>query len=77
MRKELANKQIYNDFISKTILSEVEEEVLIKYIRNESIVKMSDDLCLGTATVSRIIASIKIKYENYKKLEIAKIELFK
>lgn len=77
MKKELCNKQIYSDFISKTILSNTEEEILIRYIRNDSIVKMSNDLSLGTATVSRIISTLKDKYSNYKKLEIARLMLFK
>jgi len=73
MRKELANKQIYDDFISKTILSEIELEVLIKYIKGDSIVKIADETQYGTATVSRIIAKVKNKYDNYKKLELAKL----
>lgn len=77
MRKELSIKQIYDDFISKTILSDVEEQVLILYIKNNSIIKMSDELCLGTATISRIINELKQKYQNYKKLELAKLKILK
>ena len=75
MRKELAIKQIYDDFTSKIILTEYEEEVLLRYIKNETIVKIADETKQGTATVSRIIADIKEKYKNYKKLEIAKLIL--
>lgn len=75
MRKELANKQIYDDFISKTILTENEKDILVRYIRNDSIIKMANDTIQGTTTISRTIASIKNKYENYKKLELAKLML--
>lgn len=77
MKKELSVKQIYDDFISKTILNEIEEKILIKYIKNESIVKIADDLSVSTATISRTIAELKEKYANYKKLELAKLLLLK
>ncbi len=75
MRKELSIKQIYDDFIDKVILSDIEKEVLNLYIRNNSIVKMSDELCLGTATISRIIADLKDKYNKYKKLELERLRI--
>lgn len=75
MKKELANKQIYDDFTSKTILTDNEKDILIRYIRNDSIVKMADDTLQGTTTISRTIASLKEKYINYKKLELAKLML--
>jgi len=77
MKKELSISQIYNDFTSKVTLTHREKEVLDKYIKDESITKMSLDLSLGTATVSRIISDIKEKYDKYKKLEIAKLMLLK
>ena len=77
MKKELSIKQIYDDFISKTILNDDEKEVLIRYIKSESIVKMANDMSLGTTTISRIIAELKEKYNNYKKLELAKLQLLK
>ena len=77
MKKELSVKQIFDDFNNKTILNDIEKNVLIKYIKNESIVKISSDLALSTATVSRIIAELKIKYNNYKKLELAKLLLLR
>ena len=77
MKKELSVKQIYDDFINKTILNETEKEILNKYIRNESIVKISTDMSISTASVSRIIADIKKKYSNYKKLELAKLTLLR
>ena len=75
MKKELAIKQIYDDFVSKAILTDNEKDILVRYIKNDSIVKIANDTKQGSATVSRVIASIKEKYENYKRLEIAKLIL--
>lgn len=75
MKKELAIKQIREDFINKVMLNENEIDILERYVKNHSIVKMAEDTKQGTATISRIIASIKEKYEDYKKLEIAKLML--
>lgn len=77
MRKEIANKQIYDDFISKTILTDNEKDILMRYIRNDSLVKIAEDTKQSTATISRVIASIKDKYNNYKKLELAKLMILK
>lgn len=77
MKKELANKQIFDDFISKTILTDNEKEVLIRYIKNHSIVKIAEDTLQSTTSVSRAIANIKEKYDNYKKLELVKLMLLK
>ena len=76
MKKVLAIKEIREDFINKVMLSKNEIDILERYIKNDSIVKMAEDTKQGTATISRIIASIKEKYEDYKKLEIAKLILF-
>lgn len=75
MKKDLAIKQIFDDFTDKIMLSDNEKDVLRRYIKNDSIVKIANDTMQGTATISRIIASIKEKYDNYKKLEIAKLKL--
>lgn len=75
MKKELSMKQIFDDFTNKTILNDLETQVLIGYIRNESIVKMAESLSVSTATVSRTIAELKEKYDNYKTLELAKLLL--
>jgi len=75
MKKELSIKQIFDDFTNKTILNDLETQVLIGYIRNESIVKMAETLSVSTATVSRTIAELKEKYDNYKTLELAKLLL--
>lgn len=76
MKKELSIKQIFDDFTNKTILSDKERDILIRYIKNESIIKIADDTMYGTATVSRTIADLKSKYESYKKLEMEKLMIF-
>lgn len=77
MRKELSVKQIFDDFVNKTILNDDEIEILIRYIKKESIVKIANDTKQSTATISRIIAELKTKYNNYKKLELAKLLLLR
>ena len=77
MKKELCVKQIYDDFINKVTLLDIEKEVLDLYIKDISIVSMADNLSMGTTTVSRIIADLKQKYNNYKKLELSKLEILK
>lgn len=77
MKKELCIKQIYNDFIEKVFLNDIEKQVLELYIKNESIVKISDEIMQSTSSVSRIIYEIKEKYKDYRKLEIAKLDIFK
>lgn len=76
MKKELANEIIRNDFINKTILTEREMEVLLLYVKGESIVKISNVTKQGTATVSVIISQLKEKYRIYKELELTKLRLF-
>lgn len=75
MKKELANKQIYDDFVSKTILTDNEQDVLIRYIKNDTLVKIAEDTRQSTASISRTIASIKEKYASYKELELVKLKL--
>jgi len=75
MKKEMSVRQIYDDFISKTILTDDEMKVLVMYIKGDSIVKISSELNQSTATISRTIASLKEKYKRYKTLEIAKLIL--
>lgn len=77
MKRELASKIIFNDFASKTYLNELEQEVLIKYIKNKSIVQISDETSQSTATISRIIAQLKEKYKNYKQIELSKLSILK
>ena len=77
MKKELAVKQIYDDFTSKIILTDNEKNILDLYIKNESIVKIANTTNQSTSSVSRTIADLKDKYNNYKKLELAKLLLLK
>lgn len=75
MKKELAIKQIFEDFANKTILTDNELDILVRYIKNNSIVKIANDTSQSTSSVSRTIAMLKDKYSDYKKLEIAKLIL--
>lgn len=77
MRKELAIKVIYDDFISKTILTDNEKDILFRYIKNNSIIKIANDTAQSERTVSRIISDLKEKYTNYKQIELSKLELLK
>lgn len=77
MKKELAIKQIFDDFTNKIILTDSEKEILVRYIKGESIVKMAEETAQGTATISKIIAQLKEKYGDYKRLELAKLLLLK
>ena len=77
MKKELSIKQIYDDFVNKIILTDNEKEILLRYIKGESIIKIANETSQSTSTVSRIIYDLKSKYLDYKKLEIAKLKLFK
>lgn len=77
MKKELSIKQIYDDFTSKVILTDNEQDILVRYIRNDGIVKIANDTKQGTTTVSRVIYDIKDKYKRYKELELAKLKVFK
>lgn len=76
MKKELCIKQIYDDFLSKVILNEMEKQVLDLYIQNISIVKIADITAQSTSTISRTIMEIKNKYNTYRKLELSKLEIF-
>ena len=75
MKKELSVKQIFDDFTSKTILNDNEIDLLIRYIKGDSIIKIATDTMQSTASVSRNIALLKEKYNKYKKLELAKLLL--
>lgn len=77
MKKALSLEIIYNDFINKVKLSDIEKEILDKYLRNESIVKISMDVALSYSSVSRVISNLKSKYDNYKEMEIVKLTLLR
>lgn len=76
MKNDLSAKQIYDDFVSKTFLTDIEKEVLERYIKDESIIKIAEQIMQSTSTVSRTIHGLKKKYTNYKNLEIAKLMIF-
>ena len=73
MKKELSIKQIYDDFVDKIVLTDTEKEILERYIKNETITAISVNMAMGTASVSRTIAQLKVKYKLYKDLEMAKL----
>lgn len=75
MKKELAIKQIYDDFTSKITLTDNEKDILDRYIKNQTLVKIADETKQGTSTISRIIAVLKEKYKAYKRLELAKLQI--
>ena len=75
MKKILSIDFIYRDFINKVNLTDLEKQVLDKYIKNDSIVKISIDVGMSYSSVSRTINEIKSKYEKYKKIELVKSTL--
>ena len=77
MKRELSNKIILEDFTNKTILNDIEKDVLIRYIKNESIIQISEAVVQSTSSVSRIIARLKNKYNDYKKIELSKLLVLK
>lgn len=77
MIKELSNSIIYNDFISKVKLTEDETKILNMIILKYSIIKMSQEAIMSDRNVLRIKKDIKEKYNIYKKIEMAKLDIFK
>lgn len=77
MIKELSNKIIYDDFISKTTLTDDELNVLNCLLKKYSIIKITQELNMSDRTIFRIKKDIKEKYKNYKTIEIAKSDIFK
>ena len=76
MVKELSNKIIYDDFKSKIILTDDEIIILDMLLKKDSIVKISQELCMSDRNVSRIIRELKNKYNAYRKVEVAKLGIF-
>lgn len=76
MKNELAIIQIFNDFTSRVTLTEEELKVLKMYIKNYSYVKIANEMGMSDRSVGRIISYVKEKYDNYKKLELAKLKIF-
>lgn len=77
MKTELAVKQIYEDFISKVTLDNDEKQVLDMFLKNYSYIKIGDNIGMSDRNVGRVMRTVKQKYENYRKLEVSKLELFK
>ena len=77
MFKELSSKLIYDDFKTKMVLTDDEIKVLDMLLLKYSITKMSQEINMSDRNVSRIIKDIKEKYYMYKKIELAKLDVFK
>ena len=77
MIKELSSKIIYNDFKEKMFLTDEELKVLDMMRAKYSVVKMADRIGMSDRNVGRVVKDIKDKYKNYKKLELAKLDVFK
>ena len=75
MKKDLSIKQLYDDFIIKVTLTENEKDILDRYLKGDTLTKISLDTSQSYSTISRIIVDLKRKYETYKRLEIAKLTL--
>ena len=75
MKKALSLDIIYNDFISKVKLSNCEKDILDRYLKDDSLVKISIDVTLSYSSVSRTISNLKTKYEKYRQLETVKTQL--
>lgn len=67
--------QIFSDFVSKTILNDNEIDVLTRYIKGETIIKIANETAQSTATISRLISELKEKYQKYRDYEVAKLIL--
>lgn len=75
MVKELCNKIIYNDFLDKVVLTDEEKRILDMLLVRYTLVKISQEIGMSDRNVSRVVKSLKDKYEMYKKLEIAKLSI--
>jgi transcriptional regulator len=75
--KKLSNKIIYDDFVSKTRLTDDEIKVLDMLLDKELVIKIAQELHMSDRNISRIKRSIKEKYNNYKTIEIAKADIFR
>ena len=75
MIKELCNKIIYNDFLSKVVLTDEEKKVLDMLLVRYTLVKISQEIGMSDRNVSRVVKSLKDKYEMYRKFEIAKLSI--
>ncbi len=75
MKEDLAIKQLYDDFIIKVTLTDNEKDILDRYVKGDTYVKMSIDTQQSYSNIARTINDLKYKYEIYKKLELIKLNL--
>ena len=75
MVKALSNQVVYEDFVKKTVLTEEEQKILNMLLKKYSIIKISQEMCMSDRNVSRIIKILKQKYNDYKIIELAKIDV--
>lgn len=73
MVDKLRIKAIYNDFLSKTTLTNEQIEIIDRLIKKETIVKISLELGMSKRTLNYEIKKIKKLYNDYSKLEIMKL----
>lgn len=75
MKEVLAINVIKKDFIDRVCLNEEELKILDMYINGDSYVKIGMKVNMSERNVGRIISNIKEKYNHYKEMEIAKLNL--
>lgn len=63
------NKVIVEEFIEQAMLSETEEMILRTRVRGWTRIQQSEKLGMSIATVDRIIATLKDKYDNVAKYD--------
>lgn len=73
MVEKLRVKAIYDDFLSKTSLTEEQIKIIDRLLKKETLIKISLDLGMSKRTLSYEIKKIKKIYEEYEKLEIVKL----
>lgn len=76
MKQKLSIKIFYDDFILKVSLDNEEKQVLDLYILNYSYVQIGMKMNMSERKVGKIIAELKQKYEQYRKLELYKLQVF-
>lgn len=57
-------------------LNDEEIKVLDMILKKYSIIKMADIMGMSDRNISRIVKDIKTKYSDYRKLELAKLNIF-
>lgn len=75
MKEDLAIKQLYDDFIIKVTLTDNEKDILDRYVKGDTYVKMSIDTQQSYSNIARTITDLKYKYDIYKQLELIKLNL--